>query len=154
MNLIPEEHWQKPITLNLTPMIDFLFVLLAFFITLAITRVILFDTNLDLAQLKKEGNAQSVYQDEVHKINLSVSEKGDYKWITEIHDYQMENVVKIQKELLHEYALKLLPEDKSKTKVLLYIDRKAPWEPIAKLIFGVREVGFEALPIYEPDAQK
>jgi hypothetical protein len=32
---------------------------------------------------------------------------------------------------------------------LLHIDKKAPWEQIAKAIFAVREVGFAARPVYE-----
>jgi biopolymer transport protein ExbD len=152
MNLIPENNLKPSLGLNLAPMIDFLFLMLSMFATLAVTRATLFDTQLDLVKLKKEPNAQMVYtKDEIAQINLSISKKGSYKWITEIQDYPMETVEKIQNEIFHHYNIGALPKDKTKTQVLLHIDRKAPWEPIAKLIFAVRETGFEALPIYKPE---
>jgi biopolymer transport protein ExbD len=60
-------------------------------------------------------------------------------------------IQKIQKELLYQYSIGVLPADKSKTQILLHVDKKAPWEKIAKLIFAVREIGFEAHPVYQPD---
>ena len=44
MSLVPEEKLKPNLTINLAPMIDFLFLMLAFFATLAVTRVTLFDT--------------------------------------------------------------------------------------------------------------
>ena len=48
----------------------------------------------------------------------------------------------------------LLPEDKSRTKVLLHIDRNAKWEPIAQMIFAIREIGYHIHPVYEPMDEK
>lgn len=149
MSLFSEDN-SKPFGLNLAPMIDFLFLMLSMFATLAVTRATLFDTQLELVKLKKEPNAQMVYtKDDIAQINLSISKDGGYKWITEIQDYPMENIEKIQNEIYHHYNIGALPKDKSKTQVLLHIDKKAEWEPIAKLIFAIRETGFEALPIYK-----
>ena len=61
----------------------------------------------------------------------------------------MENLEKIQNELFHHYNIGALPKDKSKTQVLLHIDKNASWEPIAKLIFAIRETGFDAMPIFK-----
>ncbi|KPK31943.1 MAG: hypothetical protein AMS24_05265 [Chlamydiae bacterium SM23_39] len=155
MSLVPEEKLKPNLTINLAPMIDFLFLMLAFFATLAVTRVTLFDTNLDLVKLEKEKNSNLVYSnDDIFQINLSISQDGGYKWITEIKDYPMSSIEEIQNELFHQYNIGVLPKEKNKTQVLLHIDKKAPWSSIAHLIFAIREVGFEAMPIYKPLEKK
>lgn len=155
MSLIPEEKLKPHLSMNLAPMIDFLFLMLAFFATLAVTRATLFDTNLDLVKLQKEKEAKLVYsKDDISQINLSISKEGLYKWITEIRDYPMQSIKEIQNELFHQYNIGVLSEDKSKTQILLHIDKKAPWVSIASLIFAIRELGFEALPIYKPIEEK
>ena len=62
----------------------------------------------------------------------------------------MQSDQEIQEELARQYQIGTLAQDKNKTEVLLHIDRKAPWEPIAKVIFAVRELGFSVHPVYEP----
>lgn len=152
MSLVPEEKLKPNLGINLAPMIDFLFLMLAFFATLAVTRATLFDTKLDLVKLKKEKEAKPISsKEEIYQINLSVSKDGNYKWITEIKDYNIGSLEEIQNELFHHYNIGSLPRDKSKTHVLLHIDKNAPWEKIAKLIFTVREAGFDAFPIYKSD---
>ena len=44
----------------------------------------------------------------------------------------------------------MLGKDKAKTEVLLHIDKQAPWESISQLIFAIKEMGFNAHPVYEP----
>ena len=150
MSLVPDDKLKPHLSINLAPMIDFLFLMLAFFATLAVTRATLFDTKLDLVKLKKEKTSTLVYSKENnHQINLSVSKDGRYKWITEIKDYEMKDLKQVQNELFHHYNIGALPQDKSKTQILLHIDKKAPWENIVKLIFAIREAGFEAMPIYK-----
>lgn len=155
MDLIPEEELNPKTSFNFAPMIDFLFLMLALFATLAVTRATLFDTQLSLAQLKPETGAERIHsKEDLHQINLSISDFGEYKWITEIHSYPMDNVQKIQQEIARQYSIAILPSDKTKTQVLLHIDKKAPWDPIAQMIFGIREIGFEVHPIYEPLDEK
>ena len=62
----------------------------------------------------------------------------------------MDSIQAVQEELSRQYAIGALPQDRSQTEILLHIDKSAPWEPVAQAIFGVREVGFSARPIYEP----
>jgi biopolymer transport protein ExbD len=152
LDLIPDEKLKAPPSFSPAPMLDFFFLMLAFFATLAVTRITLFDTKLDLVQLSKEPNASQVYptNESIH-VNISITDGGDYRWITDIHDYPMETPERIQKELLYQYSIGVLPSEKAKTQVLLHVDKKAPWEKIAKLIFAVREVGFEAHPVYQPN---
>ena len=62
---------------------------------------------------------------------------------------EMKDLKQIQNELFHHYNIGALPKDKAKTQILLHIDKQAPWENIVKLIFAIREAGFEAMPIYK-----
>ena len=64
-------------------------------------------------------------------------------------DYPMETLEDIQKEILHQQDIGVLPQDNTKTKILLHIDKNAPWDPIARLIYAIKEIGFEANPIYK-----
>lgn len=152
MDLIPDDELKPKTTFNFAPMIDFLFLMLSLFATLAISRATLFDTDLNLVQLKPENDQQPIFQNqtEIHNINLSISDKGQYRWITEFQTYPMDNLEAVQKELNRQYDLGLFPKDKSKTEVLLHIDKDAAWDPIAKLLFAIREAGFNAYPVYEP----
>jgi len=152
MSFIPDDKLKASSNFNMAPMIDFLFLMLAFFATLAVSRASLYDTKLNLVQLKAENNAMPIKkEDDSHQINLSITNTGEYRWITEIQTYPMESIQRIKKELLYQYDIGLLPKDKNQTQVLLHIDKKASWDPVAKLIFAIREEGFEAFPVYEPD---
>ena len=154
-HLVEDDTLKPSLHLNLAPMIDFLFLMLCLFATLAITRATLFDTKLNLVHLSKEKDASLVYnKEDLYQVNLSIDKAGSYKWITEIQDYPMNNLIQIQNELVHQYNIGLLPRDKNKTEVLLHIDKNATWETVAKLIFSVRQVGFEAKPIYKPNVEK
>ncbi len=152
MDLIPAQELEPKTTFNFAPMIDFLFLMLSLFATLAISKVTLFDTNIDLVQLKPE-KENSLYQSEVHNVNLNVDANGKYFWTTEFQNHPMENLQAVQNELIRQYDLGLFPKDKSKTEILLHIDKRAEWEPISKLLFTIREAGFHAYPVYEPEKE-
>jgi biopolymer transport protein ExbD len=149
MQLIPHDDLKTGQNFNFTPMIDFLFLMLSLFATLAISRAKLFDSEVSLVALKAEKGAGYRAQ-ELQQINLSISANGEYKWLTEYDEYPMENLLAIQQELARQYQMGVLPQDKDKTEIRLHIDQKAPWKPIAEAIFGVRELGFKAHPVYEP----
>lgn len=152
MAFIPEEELKGRSTLNMAPMIDFLFLMLMFFASLAITRVTTKDTDISLVEVKPETRATlSDASRDQKAIYISINADGKYKWMTEMRDYPMETPGEISDELNLEYEKGLLPEDKSKTQILLRIDKEAPWEPILKAIFAIREAGFEVRPVYEPD---
>jgi len=155
MSLLPKEKEMTGMSVNLAPMIDFMFLMLSCFATLAVTRASLYDTKLELVNLSSSPTTSKVSsQEEKTNINLSISKEGTYKWITEIQDYPMETLEKIQNELFHHYNIGALPKDKANTQILLHIDKQAPWEPIARLIFAIRETGFDALPIFQSDNDK
>lgn len=151
MDLIPHDEVKPKNSFNFAPMIDFLFLMLALFATLAVSRAALFDSEIELAQLKPEKEAASLRSKDIHQIHLTITSEGEYKWLTEFQEYPMDNVGDIQQELARQYQMGALPENKSKTEVLLHIDKKAPWEPIASAIFSVREVGFSARPVYDAE---
>lgn len=155
MNLIPDEELKSQGTINLAPMVDFLFLIIAVFAVLAVTRAALFDTEVKLVKLnpvKEESSVSGVNHDFI--VNLSIAENGQYKWIAEADEYVIENLSAVQKELVKQQEMGILPEDKSRTKVLLHIDRNAKWDPIAQMIFAVREIGYQIHPVYEPMDEK
>jgi biopolymer transport protein ExbD len=152
MSLIPDEHLRSKPAFNFASMIDFFFLMLAFFATLAISRASLYDTKLNLVHLKTEVGALPIKKtNEYYQINICITKDGAYKWITEVQTYPIENLQRIKKELNYQYNIGLLPKDKNSTQVLLHIDKNASWDPVAKLIFAIREEGFEAFPVYEPE---
>ena len=151
MDLIPHDDLKPSHSFNFAPMIDFLFLMLSLFATLAISRAALYDSEIQLAELKPNPNDTPVQvSQKIEQINLSINALGAYKWITEFQEHPMSSVLEIQKEISRQYQLGALSHDKSKTEILLHIDQSAPWKPIAELIFAVKELGFSAHPVYEP----
>lgn len=151
MDLIPHEELKPTQNFNFAPMIDFLFLMLSLFATLAISRAALYDSEIHLAELKPGKEDHPVHTTpEIQQINISINPKGAYKWITEFQEHPMGNAEEIQKELSRQYQMGVLPQDKARTEVLLHIDKLAPWDAIAKLIFAVKEIGFFVHPVYEP----
>lgn len=153
MAFIPEEDIQASRGINLAPMIDFLFLMLVFFASLAVSRVTTKDTAIDLVKVQPESDVVATQESQYKIVNLSISADNEYKWTTDIRDYDMETELDVYAELTRQYDKGLLPPDPAHTKVLVKIDKKASWEPILKLIFAVRDAGFEVYPVYEPDEE-
>jgi biopolymer transport protein ExbD len=151
MSLIPSEEFKRSSAINFAPMVDFLFLVVAVFATMAITRAVLYDTEINLVKIKqvKEGSAVPG-ADLPYQINISVTGDGKYKWLTEVNEFLMENPETIKKELLKQQQLGLISTDPSQTKVLLHIDSETRWEPIAKAVFVLKEAGFPIHPVYDP----
>ncbi len=152
MSYLPEEEIQGKGGINLAPMIDFLFLMLAFFASLAVSRVATKEMDIDLVKIE-EKNGATVQRGETDRkvIHVSISPSGQYLWSTDLHDYEMSSTEEITKELESQYQRGLLPHSRDKTSLLLKIDRSAPWEPIARLVYEVRTKGFDIRPIYQVD---
>lgn len=150
MSYIPDEELKERSGLTLAPMIDFLFLMLAVFASLAVSRIMMRDTEIELVKSNTDSSSAAHTLREYKLINVSVAEDGSYKWVTEIRDYPMETAEHIALELMRQYTQGLLPEDKLKTQVLLKIDRQARWESILQVLLAIKEAGFEVRPIYEP----
>ena len=72
MGFIPDDEIKGKGTINLAPMIDFLFLMLVFFASLAISRVTTKDTEIDLVKLKPENRASlTKTSDEFKIINIT-----------------------------------------------------------------------------------
>ncbi len=152
MSFIPDDELKGRISLNLAPMIDFLFLLLMFFATLAVTRITTKDTEIKLVEIKPETASLATKGDaDLKVVHITINAEGKYKWVTEVKDYPMNSSDEIKKELITQYQKGILPEDKTLTPVMLKIDKQATWEPILKAIFAVREAGFDVRPVYEPE---
>ncbi|MBI3236360.1 MAG: hypothetical protein HYZ48_01425, partial [Chlamydiales bacterium] len=71
MNIIPEEEIKNSTGINLAPMVDFLFLVVAVFATLAVTRAALYESDIQLVSvLPQKENAQTKAQNESYIINL------------------------------------------------------------------------------------
>jgi biopolymer transport protein ExbD len=150
MELIPHDELRPAQNFNFAPMIDFLFLMLSLFATLAISRAALYDSEIKLVELKPEKGKKPISStQEIQQINLSISSVGAYKWLTEFHEYPMKDTKAIQDELSRQYQIGTLSKEKAKTEVLLHIDKKAPWESISQVIFSIKEIGFSVHPVYE-----
>ncbi|MCH9627906.1 MAG: hypothetical protein S4CHLAM2_15540 [Chlamydiales bacterium] len=149
MSYIPDDELKERTGLALAPMIDFLFLMLAVFASLAVSRIVIRDTDVELVRSKTESSSINDMHD-LKLVHITISEGGGYKWVTEIRDYMLESPEAIANELLQQHERGLLPEEKLKTQVLLKIDRMARWEPILHAILAIREAGFEVRPVYEP----
>lgn len=152
MSIIPDEELKGFGSINLAPMVDFLFLVVAVFATLAVTRAALYDNEIQLVKVHPSSDhSPFIGQNDYYIINLSVNDKGQYKWITEFNEYLIDGVKGIQSELKKQMDLGLLPQEKDKTRVLLHIDKNATWEPISQVIFAVRQTGFEIHPVYDSE---
>jgi biopolymer transport protein ExbD len=152
MTFVPQDELHERGGVSLAPMIDFLFLMLAVFASLAVTRIVLKDTEVDLVRSKMEAHSPTslLSGQDLKLIHVSVMQNGNYKWMTEIRDYPMETADDVANELISQYEKGLLPTDKLQTQVLLKIDREAQWEPILKVLLAIKDLGFEVRPVYEP----
>ncbi|MBI3901008.1 MAG: biopolymer transporter ExbD [Chlamydiia bacterium] len=149
MELIPYEEIRPAQHFNFAPMIDFLFIMLALFATLAISRATLFDTEVTLAEHSSEIQTPPLSpHPEDHQIHISIHNDGSYKWLTEFGEYLMPTVSNVQEELARQYQIGALPKEKERTQILLHIDRQAPWDAVVQLLLGVGEMDFKAHPLY------
>lgn len=148
MSFIPQEELQGREKLNLAPMIDFLFLMLMFFATLAITRVAVKKTDIDLVKITSEVKNNSSSFPEHKILNFNITQEGTYQWVTDIREYSFTTAEEIIKELQNQYQKGLLPKEKDFTHILLRIDKNAKWEPILQLIFSIRNAGFDVHPVY------
>lgn len=101
MSFIPDDELKGRISLNLAPMIDFLFLLLMFFATLAVTRITTKDTEIKLVEIKPETASLATKGDaDLKVVHITINAEGKYKWVTEVKDYPMNSSDEIKKELI------------------------------------------------------
>ena len=150
--MIPEEELNNRRGINLAPMVDFLFLILAVFAVLAVTRTALYDSEVNLVKMDTQTPPPSMAEPQSgYTLILSIDESGQYKWVTEFNEYSLDGAQGVKRELLRQQELGILPKDKEKTKVLLHIDKNANWESVAKIIFAIKEAGYQINPVYSPE---
>ncbi len=150
MELLPEEELKPKSSTHFAPMIDFLFLMLALFATLAMSRSSLFDSSIELSKLSsnESGKKNNV---ENAQVNVSINQNGDYFWISELSAHPMASSDAVIQEITLQYEKGLIPKEKKQTEIYLHIDKRASWDPIAQLILKIKELGFEVKPLYEAD---
>ncbi len=119
-------------------MVDFLFIVIAIFAVIAISRKALFDSHLSLVETT--GNSKTASHNADHTVNLSISSGGEYKLIDAKESFILDEDIEIIKQELNKHQ---------KTHILLHIDKHAEWQPIAKLIHSMNKEGFHVYPVYE-----
>lgn len=150
--MIPEEEIKRQKNLNLAPMVDFLFLILAVFAVLSVTRTVLYDSEVNLVKMDTQTPPPSMNAEKPgYTVLLSINEAGQYKWVTEFNEFLLDGVDAIEKALFKQQELGLLPKENEKTKVLLHIDKNANWDSIAKAIFAIKDAGFQISPVYTPE---
>lgn len=149
MDLIPEEELKGSCSINLAPMVDFLFLVIALFAALAVSRSVLYDTEVSLIKLKTAPESLAADDQKTDFVNIAITGDGRYKWLTEVTEFSTSHPEAIKAELLKQQRVGSISKDPSKTKVLLHIDREAHWEAVAQAIFIIKEAGFPIHPIYE-----
>lgn len=151
-SLIPDEELRSQKMLNLAPMVDFLFLILAIFAVMAVTRTMLYDSEVQMVKMDGRTPTPTMGDSPMgYSILLSIDDKGNYKWLTEFNEFLLEGPEAIIRELERQQSLSLLPKDKEKIKVLLQIDKNAQWHHVAKAIFTLKEAGFPISPVYSPE---
>lgn len=149
MSLIPEEELNRSMSMNLAPMVDFLFLIMAMFATMAITRSYLVDNDVNLVTVKPKKEIVMPAHEPSYLINISITQDGSYKWITDESETLIRTPQGIQSEFYKHQKIGTLPSNKDHTKVLLHIDKEAEWESIAQAIFAIKQSGFQIYPVYE-----
>jgi biopolymer transport protein ExbD len=144
MSLIPDEELCSRHGLNFAPMVDFLFIVIAIFAVVAITRKALYDAQVTLVQHQMPAIEESIAKKNRHDFHVSITPEGTYRWLTDSNHPILDSIESV-KQMVHGAS----SEEKSDVHILLHIDQEAKWHPIAKLIFAMHEEGFTIYPIYE-----
>jgi biopolymer transport protein ExbD len=129
-------------------MVDFLFLVIAIFSVLAVTRTSIFDNSIELAKVASESSTQNT-STATYPIHISITEKGEYRWITEFNEYAMHNPSAILSELSAQKNLGLLPKEDNNVNIFLHIDKDAKWDPIVELIYALKKTSYSVHPVYE-----
>jgi biopolymer transport protein ExbD len=149
MSFLPKEELNTTKGFHLAPMIDFLFLMMVFFVVMAISRTTTRDTDLQLTQIAAEEQTSLQNRTESPTIvTISITATGQYKWLSEQVSRTMTSSAELVQELVSQHSRGGLPVDKGLTKIVLKIDRNTRWEPIVQAIVAIKQEGFKATPVY------
>lgn len=138
---------KKESSINLAPMVDFLFLIGAMFAILALSKTALIHSDLDLVHVKPLD--QVLFQEKFSSpFHIAITKEGYYKWIKESQEELLDSLDVVKKQFLQQKTL----EDSSVShpvKVFLHIDQEAQWQPIAQAIVALQSEGVTICPVYE-----
>lgn len=149
MSIIPEQQLKSNEKFNLAPMVDFLFLVLALLAVVAISRVSLYEMDVNLAKINStEGATPSSSIPEKQLVNFSITSNGSYKITADSTELILSSSVDIKKELINLCETGFILKDKNDV-IFMHIDDKAPWNAIVEAIFAIKETGLSPHPVYE-----
>lgn len=149
MSLIPDDIFKKETSINLAPMVDFLFLIGAIFAVLAMSRTALVKSDLNLVQLRSplpEFHHLSHQEANTETVHVNITKEGQYQWVNNTQEIILTNLMTLKQELLRS---RMENFSEKPLKILLHIDQEAQWEPITQAIFTLKELGFPIYPVYK-----
>lgn len=148
MNLMPEEELTQRASVNLAPMVDFLFLILAVFAVLSITSSKVFLEDIDLAQ-SEDTLDSSIAQFEPQQLHLFVNKDGQYLLQEDHSTLKFEKCKQVATTLQDRQIAGYLPKDTSQVSILLHIDKQAEWEHVMQLLVSLQNAGFTVQTVYQ-----
>lgn len=152
MSLIPEEELKKQQGLNLAPMVDFLFLIIAVLACMALTHAFLFDSDLKLAQIN-ESAAHNSPTDPKGILHLSLDSQGSCRWLLESALPQPTELSRLSEDVMTFRTLGLFPSS-GEVKIFLHIDQHVEWGQAVNAILTARQTGLAVHPVFESQAKK
>jgi biopolymer transport protein ExbD len=150
MNLLPDEDMSHRASINLAPMVDFLFLILAVFAVLSITSSKMFVEEIELAQTDEVNEAIS-YADQ-EPLHLFVNKEGEYILQKDNTPYKFFRCQHLNHELQKMRSSGELPYDPKKVSILLHIDKQAEWESVMQLLLSLQNGGYQVQTVYSQSA--
>ena len=148
--MIPDDQLKQFEKVQWAPMVDFLFIVVIVFATIAITRNVVQDSALQLVRaLPEKESTTAPHHKSSHLVNLSINHLGKYKWLSENGEIFLDNAKAVGTTIASLKKQGVLPAQPHQVKILLHIDKSAPWQPIADVIFAVCEAGYDIHPVYQ-----
>lgn len=136
-------------TAFMAPMIDFLFLMLCFFASIAALQGSPRAGDVQLAVVNDTTHYRDPAQNKRAVIHLTVTKDGSYRWSTPWRDYPMASLEAVLEELTVQQKQGALPQDRTQTAVLLKIDAQAPWKSAWQALMSIRNLGYDAFALYE-----
>lgn len=150
MRFIKKEFMESRGGINLAPMVDFLFLVVAIFAVIAVTRTSIFDSQIHLAEINDTSEYHPLDTNrEMYTVNISLSKEGKLKWLTESEDLAFGSPAEVSFQLDKMVDEGSLPEKREETRVLLHIDKEAQWDPIVNLVQTLNQAGYSPHPVYQ-----
>ncbi len=147
MSLIPDEELNCQRGMNLAPMVDFLFLIIAILSTMVLTKAFLFDSNLEMAKVQ---TSQELAQntDPRGLLHLALDPSGNCRWLLENAAPKATELTHLSEDVQAFQKLGLFPSSDN-VKIFLHIDSHTEWGTAINAILAARETGYSVHPVFE-----